>query len=101
MTDSADPKAAGGFARAEKLSPKERTEIATKAAVARWSAHLPDATHEGILNIGDLELPVAVLSDGTRLMISRAFMTALGRPWKGSYRRTNLPNFIDAKNLSP
>ena len=34
-------------------------------------------------------------------MISRAFMTALGRPWKGSYKRTNLPNFIDAKNLLP
>lgn len=28
-------------------------------------------------------------------------MTALGRPWKGSYKRTNLPNFIDARNLSP
>jgi hypothetical protein len=34
-------------------------------------------------------------------MISKAFMTALGRPWKGSYKRTNLPNFIDAKNLLP
>jgi hypothetical protein len=53
------------------------------------------------LIVAGLELPVAVLSDGTRLMISKAFMTALGRPWKGSYRRTKLPNFIDAKNLLP
>lgn len=76
------------------------------AARARQAARqslsdLPEATHEGILEIGGLELPVAVLVDGTRLMISRAFLTALGRPWKGSYKRTDLPNFIDAKNLLP
>jgi hypothetical protein len=92
---------AGGRARAERLSPSKRREIAKKAAVARWSAHLPDATHEGVLKVAGLDLPVAVLSDGTRLMISKAFMTALGRPWKGSYRRTKLPNFMDAKNLLP
>jgi hypothetical protein len=34
-------------------------------------------------------------------MVSRAFLTALGRPWKGSYDRNELPNFIDAKNLAP
>ena len=28
-------------------------------------------------------------------------MTALGRPWKGSYASTELPNFIAAKNLLP
>ena len=91
----------GGLARANKLSSEERSEIAKKAAVARWSAHLPDATHEGELEIAGLNLPVAVTSDGTRLMISKAFMTALGRPWKGSYARTELPNFIAAKNLLP
>jgi hypothetical protein len=101
MTDKDGSKAAGGYARAKKLSPATRRRIAQKAATARWAAHLPTATHEGELKVADLELPVAVLSDGTRLMISRAFMTALGRPWKGSYRRTSLPNFIDAKNLLP
>ncbi|MXO85560.1 hypothetical protein GRI38_05905 [Altererythrobacter aurantiacus] len=95
------PQSKGGSARAEKLSKQERREIAKKAAVARWSAHLPDATHEGELEIAGLNLPVAVTSDGTRLMISKAFMTALGRPWKGSYARTELPNFIAAKNLLP
>ncbi len=96
-----NPKAAGGHARAEKLSPSKRREIAQKAAAARWSGHLPGATHEGELEVAALSLPVAVLADGTRLMISKAFMTALGRPWKGSYKSTNLPNFIDAKNLIP
>jgi hypothetical protein len=99
MVGNSESKAAGGYARAEKLSPSERRKIAQEAAVARWTARLPAATHEGVLNVAGLELPVAVLSDGTRLMISKAFLTALGRPWKGSYRRTNLPNFIDARNL--
>jgi hypothetical protein len=88
----------GGEARALALSSDERSLIAQRAALARW---LPDATHEGVLEIGGLELPVAVTSDGTRLMISKAFMTALGRPWKGSYASTELPNFIAAKNLLP
>ena len=95
----------GGYARAASLTPIERSESARLAAKARWTLAsgraLPTATHEGELNVAGLQLPVAVLSDGTRLMISRAFMTALGRPWKGSYKRTNLPNFIDAKNLLP
>jgi hypothetical protein len=94
-------KVAAGIARSESLSSERKKEIAQKAAVARWSGHLPDATHEGDLKIADMELPVAVTSDGSRLMISKAFMTALGRPWKGSYAGTELPNFIAAKNLLP
>lgn len=94
-------KIAAGNARSERLSKERKVEIAQKAAVARWSAHLPAATHEGDLRVAGFELPVAVTSDGTRLMISRAFMTALGRPWKGSYAGTELPNFIAAKNLLP
>lgn len=94
-------KVSAANARAVALSPKRKTEIAKKAAVARWSAHLPAATHEGELKVAGMELPVAVTSDGSRLMISRAFMTALGRPWKGSYAGTELPNFIAAKNLLP
>lgn len=94
-------KIAAGKARADQLSPERKREIAQKAALARWSGHLPDATHEGVLKIAALELPVAVTSDGSRLMISKAFMSALGRPWKGSYAGTELPNFIAAKNLLP
>jgi hypothetical protein len=95
------PQAKGGEARAKALTKSKRSEIAIRAATARWAPHLLDATHEGELEIAGLSLPVAVTSDGARLMISRAFMTALGRPWKGSYARTELPNFIAAKNLLP
>lgn len=94
-------KAIGGYARAEALTAKERREIAKKGALARWGDRLPVATHEGTLRIADLELPVAVIEGGIRVLTSGAMLTAFKRPWRGSYRRTQLPNFIDAQNLSP
>ena len=60
MSETPTGKAAGGHARAEALSAKERREIAKKAALARWGDRTPTATHEGDLAIGDLKLPVAV-----------------------------------------
>ena len=97
---SSDYGSIGGKKRAELLSPQQRREIAQTAATVRWS--LPRATHEGELLIpGDPSLSVANLADGRRVMMSKAFLAALGRPWKGTYRRTDRPNFIDAKNLNP
>ncbi|MBI3568921.1 MAG: P63C domain-containing protein [Gemmatimonadetes bacterium] len=98
-----DP-AAGGRARAAKLSPEQRSEIARIAAHHRWEAagrSRARATHEGVLKLGDLDLPVGVLEDGTRVITSAAVLTALGRRWRGRYERTNLPNFLDAMNLIP
>ena len=40
------------------------------------------------------------MEDGTRVLLSKGFLKALGRPWKGS-SRTELPNFLGAKNLIP
>jgi hypothetical protein len=91
----------GGKRRAEILPPQRRSEIAQQAATARWANRMRRADYEGDLKIGDLILPSAVLDDGTRVLISKAFLMALGRPWKGTYRRTDRPNFIDAKNLTP
>lgn len=34
----------GGKARAEKLTPEQRREIAQKAAAARWKVHAPNGT---------------------------------------------------------
>src|SRR5260370_4339379 len=61
----------GGKARAKKLSKEDRSAIAKNAAEARWekeghSKPLPKATHEGILMIGNMEIPCAVLEDGRR-----------------------------------
>lgn len=92
-----DPQSAGGKARAISLTTERRAEIARKAAEARWTS--PKAAYEGDLVIGDLTLPSAVLQDGRRVLISKAFMTALGRPWKGTYQKSDRPNFVDARNL--
>jgi hypothetical protein len=91
--------AIGGKKRAENLSPEDRKEIAQRAASARWS--LPKAEHEGDLKIGDMVLQSAVLEDGRRVLLSGAILAALGRPWKGTYKRTERPNFIEANNLVP
>lgn len=91
----------GGIARADALAPERRSEIAKQAATARWGTGLPKAEYEGDLHIGEVVLPSAVLEGGMRVLKSSAILTALGRPWKGTYRRTERPNFIDAPNLSP
>ena len=61
------------------------------------------ATHEGILPIGNTELNVAVLEDGTRIITQSAVFKAFGRTKRGralhEKRVPNMPGFIDAKNL--
>jgi len=100
MTD--ESKAKGGFARAEKLTPAQRSEIAKKAAEARWEASIPKATHSGILTIGDAEIPAYVLENGERVLSTRGIMKSLGRTWRGrKYPGTQLPVFLEANNLKP
>ncbi len=63
------------------------------------------ATHEGKLPIGDIELTVAVLEDGTRVITQSAVFKAFGRTKRGrakdDIRVLNRPAFIDANNLQP
>lgn len=63
------------------------------------------ATHEGKLKIGEVELNVAVLEDGTRVITQSAVFKAFGRTKRGrskdDIRVLNRPAFIDAKNLQP
>jgi hypothetical protein len=74
----------GGHARAEALSPAERSEIAARAAAARWvqpGELLPEATYgspDRPLKIGDVEIPCYVLSDGRRVIVNRGMIKALG-----------------------
>jgi hypothetical protein len=102
----------GGKARAEKLTPEERSDIARAAAEARWDksileeggARLPRATHPGTLTIGSTKIPVAVLSDGTRVITQRGMFVALGmnkNPSKGQTAIDNRPAFVGATNLNP
>jgi hypothetical protein len=95
----------GGRARADMLSPQQRSDAARHAVEARWAKRgvtpIPKATHAGELTIGDVRIPCAVLDDGTRVLTQRGFSVALGRHQnpnkKGSV--VNLPVFLGANNL--
>ena len=96
------PQSAGGKARAEALTPQQRSEIARKAAAARWNEAPVQATHEGVLTIAGAEITCYVLEDGSRLISTRGIMKALKRTWRGrKYTGTELPVFVEANNLKP
>lgn len=59
------------------------------------------ATHEGKLNIGGVDLDVAVLEDGTRIITQAAVFKTLDRPSRGNARVIGIPVFMDAKKLQP
>jgi hypothetical protein len=77
--------AKGGDARALKLSPDRRSEIARAAVEARWEKAgrkpLPRATHgspEKPLVIGGIVLSAYVLADGTRVLAQRGLQSGIG-----------------------
>ena len=104
-------KSKGGEARAESLSVERRSEIARRAAEARWgevegvdaeSAQLADD-----LRLGDIVIPCAVLQDGTRVLSERGISKALGRTRSGSHwqkkreQGAELPLYLTAGNIKP
>lgn len=105
MTDDT-PQAKGGRARKDALTPEERREIAKKAADARWSADVPQASHEGVVRIGKKEIGAAVLPNGKRLLSQGQFLQALGRSrtpkgGTGALSVDGLPFFLAAEQLKP
>ncbi len=106
--------ARGGRARAQALSPAQRSEIARWAAEAKWARKgrppSPRATHDGVLTIGDLSIPCAVLEDGTRVLTETGIVRALGLYRSGAVHvrardagrgGAHLPLFVANKNLRP
>jgi len=86
--------AKGGEARAHKLTPERRREIARAAVEARWARAgkepVPVATHgspDRPLKIANIELQAYVLNDGTRVLSQAGFLEALGRHRKANVRR--------------
>jgi hypothetical protein len=66
----------------------------------------PKAAYEGVLQIGDMEIPCAVLDDGTRLLSERGVTKSLGGKRGGSHwlrkqAGAELPVFLSANNLRP
>lgn len=103
---SDNPKASGGLARAQSLSPEERSRIAKKAADTRWGTLREAISQEGVLKIGGAELQCYVLDDETRVLSRASFARAIGRRGKvkGGRRFDNefqTPVFLSAENLKP
>lgn len=99
----------GGKARAEQLTPEERSEIAKRAAEARWGTDVPRATHEGEIQIGDLIISCAVLPGELRVLSETDVVNAFGLYRSGALHtrqrqeegRAHLPLFLAHKNLIP
>lgn len=94
-----ESKVKGAKARAEKLSPDRRKEIAIKAASARWQSGIPKANYVGTLNIAGTEIPCAVYEQGDRvlrLIVQREVVGLITGSKKG-----NLDRYLRAQNLQP
>jgi len=98
----------GGLARAQALSPEERTRIAREAAEKRWrDGKVISAIREAPLTIAGVVLGSAVLESEKRVLTQETFLTALGRAGKakggtGSAAMVDrLPPFLAASNLKP
>lgn len=105
MNMQAKPQAVGGNRRAQVLSPEQRSAIASKAALVK--AGHPQATHSGVLNIGELQVDCHVLKDGRRLLTQESFLLVMGRAAKAKGGHGVLtavdstPPFLAASNLKP
>ncbi len=104
-------KARGGFARAERMTPKARRDVARAAALARWDKEkdVPRTAYSGTLTIGDMHFPCSVLSDGTRILTQSDFMKGMGMYYSGWVAKNrpledaaaDVPQFLSFKSLKP
>lgn len=86
MVDKATGRSKGGLARASRLTPEQRSEIARKAARARHSPEIRVAAYGSAdrpLKIGETEIPCYVLADGTRVLSQRGLQTGIGMSSSG------------------
>lgn len=110
------PAAKGGRARAQKLPPEQRKEIARRAVNARWARikalntgetkeKLPVAKYKGVLRLVDREIPCYVLNDEQRVigrLAATEMLTGIKRQGdlESYIRAHNLALFINAKDIS-
>jgi len=94
----------GGRARADRLTPEQRSESARLAAEARWGKTILEATHSGTIVIGNATIECAVLGDGTRVLNQSTVLLSLGRVADKSRRghgEDKRAPFLSAANLQP
>lgn len=92
-------KAAGGIARAKSLSPSAKTEIARKAAAARWANKPVRAIHKG--NFQDefgIDVECYVLQDTKKTAVISQI--GMGKVLGLSSRGSTFPRFINSQAMS-
>ena len=101
----AEGRAKGGHARAARLSPVQRREIARRAAATRWEgvSTAVCGSPDQPLRLGEIEIECYVLDDGTRVLSQASFLRALGRHPKANVRREEgrLPAILQGKAINP
>lgn len=91
-------KAKGGFARAEKLTAEERTEIAQKAATARWVKAV-QATHKGSFKAEfGVDVECYVLNDINKTAVIS--QSGMGKALGLSPRGNAFPRFLASKGMA-
>jgi len=104
MVKKDESKAIGGKARAESLSAEDRSEIAKKAAKARWSNKTQKVSHKGILDLHGFKILCYVLNDGTRVLSSREMQRAMNLVDDNTDYQvagTRLKRYLTQKSLKP
>lgn len=109
MEEEAVGRAKGGHARANRLTPERRSEIARAAGIARQAksaGSVEKASHgssDHPLKIGNVEIPCYVLEDGRRVLSLGGMVKALGMSIGGTSGRQGdrLYQFATSKILSP
>lgn len=104
--DEATGRARGGLARAESMTAKQRKALAKKAATARWSEEIKQATHGSAdhpIKIGEIEISCYVLETEQRVLSLGGMVRALGMKGGGAAGRQGdrLYQFATGKNILP
>lgn len=101
--NSTPNRAAGGFARAEKLSKEELSESGRNAALARWGGRPLKAIHKGnFIDQFGIDVECYVLDDASRTAVisQRGMGKALGMASSSGSSGQAFPRFLASKLMS-
>jgi hypothetical protein len=102
---SENKRSAGGIARANALSKSEKSEIAKKAAEARWAnaSEIMVANHGGTLRFGEINIDCYVTENGCRVVSASGLRDALMLVDKDSSQKSGsrILRLFDNKTLNP
>lgn len=107
MSEDETPQSKGGKARADSLTPEERSRIAKEAAAARWLDEKAPIAKFGApdkpIRIADIEVPCYVLDDKRRVIPTNGMLDTLGMARGGAMVRgmNRLELFVSRGRIKP